>query len=280
MKYKLLSIDLDRTLLTPILAKATKKDGLAIQKYLAAGGKICINTGRAPWSANKFINKINSLGPNKIQFLSAYNGGYIYDFCDHKTYHQIISHTITKQIYDLVLKHNTHIWIHSLKSEKNKCIETNTLIYKWFVKVFRSLTLVKIKDFSNLDAFKINIFSASRKKIQSFYKECLKLNLDQKLTFCLSSPKVIEITAKNTNKGMALSLLSKKYKIDKSQIMSIGDSFNDKSAFDISGCAVGVKPKVKSLRQYCNKIIYKKRYAIAKIMNNYVLNDDMTVSKK
>lgn len=271
MKYKLLSIDLDGTLLTPGLARVTKKDALAIQRYLAAGGKVCINTGRAPWSANKFIKIINNLGDKKIQFLSAYNGGYTYDFIDKQTYRKTIPHDVVKQIYDLVIKHNAHVWMHSIKSEQTKLIETNKLIYKWFIKVFRSLTLVKVKNFNNLESFKLNIFSASYKKTKAFYDDCCKLKLDKQATFCLTSPKVIEITPKNTSKGLFLTYISKKYKIAKSQIMSIGDSFNDKSAFDVSGCAVGVKPKLESLRKCCNKIINRKRYAIATIINNYVL---------
>lgn len=275
MKYKLLSIDLDRTLLTPCFAKVTKKDALAIQKYLSAGGKVCINTGRAPWSAKKFIDRINSFGPNKIQFLSAYNGGYIYDYCDKETHKLTISHSVAKKIYNLVLKHNTRIWIHSINSEHNNCIETNTLIFiKWFLKFFRSLNLTLIKDLNNLESYKLNIFAASKNKIDLFYRDCCKLNLQKQATFCLTSPKVIEISPKNTNKGKILSMLSKKYKINKSQIMSIGDSFNDKAAFIVSGYTVGVKPKEKSFEKFCNKVIRKNRNAISYIINNLVLDEN------
>ncbi|MCQ3914344.1 MAG: hypothetical protein MJ201_00725 [Mycoplasmoidaceae bacterium] len=46
--YKLLSLDLDGTLLSPILRHAKKADCRAIQDYMFAGGKPFINTGRAP----------------------------------------------------------------------------------------------------------------------------------------------------------------------------------------------------------------------------------------
>lgn len=275
MKYKLLSIDLDRTLLTPCFAKVTKKDALAIQKYLSAGGKVCINTGRAPWSAKKFIDYINSFGPNKIQFLSAYNGGYIYDYLDKETHIQTIPHGTVKRIYDLVLKHNAHIWIHSVNGEQNKSIETNKLIYKYFIKFFRSLNLIKVKDLNKLESFKMNIFSASKNKINWFYKDCCKLNLQKQATFCMSRPKVIEISPKNSNKGVILSMLSKKYKIDRSQIMSIGDSFNDKAAFVVSGYAIGVKPKEQPLEKFCNKVIRKNINAVSYIINNLVLDKNL-----
>lgn len=276
MKYKLLSIDLDRTLLTPCFAKVTKKDALAIQKYLAVGGKVCINTGRAPWSAKKFIDHINSFGPNKIQFLSAYNGGYIYDYCDKEEHKQTIPHNITKIIHDLVLKHNVHIWINSVNGEQNKSIETNTLIYKCFIKIFRSLNLIKIKDLGKLESFKLNVFAAAKNKVNLFYKDCCKLNLQKQATFCLSRPRLIEISPKNANKGAILSMLCKKYKLDKSQIMSIGDSFNDKAAFVTSGYAVGIKPKEQSLEKFCNKVIRKNRNAVSYIINNLVLDKDPT----
>ncbi|MCQ3915363.1 MAG: hypothetical protein MJ195_01060 [Mycoplasmoidaceae bacterium] len=46
--YKLLSLDLDGTLLSPFLRRAKKADCLAIQEYMNAGGMPFINTGRAP----------------------------------------------------------------------------------------------------------------------------------------------------------------------------------------------------------------------------------------
>ncbi|MCQ2747718.1 MAG: hypothetical protein MJ223_00225 [Mycoplasmoidaceae bacterium] len=46
--YKLLALDLDGTLLSPVLRKAKRTDCAALQEYMSCGGLLMINTGRAP----------------------------------------------------------------------------------------------------------------------------------------------------------------------------------------------------------------------------------------
>ncbi|MCQ3907779.1 MAG: HAD hydrolase family protein [Mycoplasmoidaceae bacterium] len=46
--YKLLSLDLDGTLLSPVLRRAKNEDCEALQDYMSSGGTLFINTGRAP----------------------------------------------------------------------------------------------------------------------------------------------------------------------------------------------------------------------------------------
>ena len=52
----MLSLDLDGTLLSPLLKRAKKADCLAIQEYMNAGGMPFINTGRALESFKADIN--------------------------------------------------------------------------------------------------------------------------------------------------------------------------------------------------------------------------------
>ncbi|MCQ2957057.1 MAG: hypothetical protein MJ233_04485 [Mycoplasmoidaceae bacterium] len=68
--YKLLSLDLDGTLLSPVLRRAKTADCVAVQRYMDAGGMPFINTGRAPWAIVKTIKRINHVGKNRIRLLS------------------------------------------------------------------------------------------------------------------------------------------------------------------------------------------------------------------
>lgn len=96
--YKLLSLDLDGTLLSPILRRAKKADCLAIQDYISAGGIPFINTGRPPWAVEKIINRIQSAGKHKLKLLSSLNGSYIKDFSDGEVITSTISHEYCKRI--------------------------------------------------------------------------------------------------------------------------------------------------------------------------------------
>lgn len=74
LKYEIISIDLDGTLLTPILHTITCKDLTQINQYMNCGGKIFINTGRAIHSTIQYLKLIEKIAKKPISFVSCYNG--------------------------------------------------------------------------------------------------------------------------------------------------------------------------------------------------------------
>ena len=134
--------------------------------------------------------------------------------------------------------------------------------------MFRSLKLVKITNFDNFEAYKVNIYAPFSKRFKQIVEDCKKLKLDVETIFCFSGKRIIEISPFNTDKGKALNFLAQKHYISKEKILSLGDSFNDKSAFDVSGHCIGVRPKQISFHDYCDTIIKHKRHAITKAIND------------
>ena len=74
LKYKVTSIDLDGTLLTPLFHRITHKDLNQIGKYSNRGGKIFINTGRSIHSTLRYLKLIEKTTKNPPSFVSCYNG--------------------------------------------------------------------------------------------------------------------------------------------------------------------------------------------------------------
>ena len=74
LKYKIISIDLDGTLLTPFFHTITCKDLMQIGKYSNYGGKIFINTGRSVHSTLRYLKLIEKTTKNFPSFVSCYNG--------------------------------------------------------------------------------------------------------------------------------------------------------------------------------------------------------------
>lgn len=271
LKYEIISIDLDGTLLTPFLHRITCKDVVQIGEYINRGGKIFINTGRAVHSTLRYLKLIKKITKKSVSFVSCYNGAWIKDLNDNTVYQNLIKHEVAFNLYELAKKEKIQIWFHTPRCEKEAKVESNFLSYRyrfliWLAKLTK---LTKIKDINNLSSYKINFISFSKKKIKQFFIFLKKLNLDKVCTICLTNSNLIEITPLNINKSYAINLICKKYGVAPKNTIAIGDSFNDVPAFKIVGLAIGVKPKNKMLCQYCNKIVLYKKNAVAHVINKY-----------
>ncbi len=269
--YKLLSLDLDGTLLSPVLRRAKNADCRAIQRYMDAGGMAFINTGRAPWAIVNTIQRINRAGKNRVRLISCWNGAYIHDFNDGEVVLNKISHEYCKMIFSIVKKHHGAItWFATPKGMKNHTI----YVYPMdpIIKIGYHLShLSKVKDTTDLTSFKIDIISVSKNVIAKIYHELLSNNLQHAVTISHSSPRLIEITPARVNKGFSVNYFAKKYNIAKSEIMSMGDSFNDLSAFENSAVSIGISPKNLNLLAHCNEVVDHKSKGVKEAIDTYVI---------
>lgn len=277
--YKLMSLDMDGTFLSPVLRRAKKADCLAVQEFMALGGKAFINTGRSPWAIANIIKRINKFGDNRIRFISCWNGSYIKDFNDGTTLISKISHEYCKKLYDIVSNFKgASVWFCTLRGLQKHQIE----IYpaSWFFRTFYPLAkVVKIQDMKDLSSFKVDILSTSKSTIAKIYHELIKNNLHQVLTISHSSNRLIEVTPKNINKGYAIKYFAKKYKILKHEIVSMGDSFNDASAFESSALSIGINPRNPGLLEYCDTIVNHKSKGVSEAIETYVIKDAVNSHK-
>ncbi|MBQ0045385.1 MAG: HAD-IIB family hydrolase [Mycoplasma sp.] len=270
--YKLLSLDLDGTLLSPILRHAKKADCIAIQDYMSVGGIPFINTGRAPWAIVKTIRRINNEGPNRIRLMSCWNGAYIHDFNDGEIIQKQISHEYCKKIFEIVKKHRGMIWFYTSLSLQKQTIYVHPL--NPIIKMGYPLaTLQSVKKISDLTSFKIDILSVNKTKIAKIYHELIKNNFAKAVTISHSSPRLIEITPLNVNKGYAVNYFAKKYNIQKTEIVSMGDSFNDLSAFKNSVLSIGINPKNPKLLEHCTAIVDHKSKGVREGIDSFILSD-------
>jgi len=269
--YKLLSLDLDGTLLSRVLHKAKKQDCKAIQEFMDCGGMLMINTGRAPWAVTKTIAQINKFGKNKIQLISCWNGAYIRDFKDNTIYETCISHQYCSKILNIVKESKkVSIWFYTKRGRVKKQVEAwpNNLLIKT---VYTRSNIVKIKDENDLSSNKIVIFSSNQKAVDSIYRELIKQKINKIVTIIHTSPRMIEITPSGCSKGYAIDKIANKYKIPKNEIVSMGDSFNDLCAFKHSALSIAINPKNPKLLTYVNEIVREKNYPIKKAIHEYVL---------
>lgn len=279
MKYKLVCIDMDGTLLNSkkIVSDVNKN---AIKKAHELGVNIVITTGRVYENAAFYSNLIDVQSP-----VIASNGAIIKDKdSDDVIYKKPLGIQNINQIINLCNKHkvkpnfNTH----------NSFICGSRFVYmlvsRFFLKSMSSanegtLKMEYVKDSYNLikkleqnynDIIKCEIIHISTKKINALRQQLQGL---KDIEVVSSSKYNIEITAKSVSKGKAVEALANYYKIRREEIITIGDSENDLSMIEYGGLGVAMgnaSEQIKSKADYITDT--NDNDGVAKVINKFILN--------
>lgn len=283
MKYNLLAIDLDGTLLNSF--KKISSDNLnAINEYIKFGGKIAIVTGRTINSGIKYLNKIEDFTQNHNEAMACFNGAYIVNRKTNKIYEQTISNTLAYSLLEISKDYKVGFWAYTKNNSQNGIITSHGIHFKTLFSLlaralFGSKSIKKIKKNENLESYKINLLSFSRKKIKSVY-EFLISRYGEFYDVAFTSKNLIEITKKGINKGYAIEVLSKINGINSSEITAFGDSFNDVPIFKKVGQSIAIKPANDNVYRYATNSIMFKKNAVSYGIYKYVLNRQNCINPK
>lgn len=233
--YPYIAIDLDGTLLNAD-KRISYADFYAIKLYTSLGGKVILATGRSPLSTAWVAE---NLGIEKS--LVAFNGAYI-QFGDEKQYDFIESRFQVSDIeYLLSLCDNLGLeylmynndsmiineitplnkrWLNDLLDFSYLKVQTDCREYSKRFKVIQWDKTVQLMN-------RILKFVVLPNKKDEFEK---MFSILQNCGFCLNkTPRYIEITNNYYNKGSALEKILKKDGCTITEIMAIGDNYNDLS---------------------------------------------------
>ena len=230
MKYSLLAVDMDGTLLNS--NKAIDEGTIeAINKLVDNDILFVIATGRAPRAILEYKD-INFNAP-----IISYNGALVIDAKTQKVlYEKTMPYESAKLVYELGSKLNATmcIWANNVlyTNSQNEFIDFYKSIYKIEPIFVCDFSILKEKNItkivwldkpSNIEKFKV-ICEDELKVVNSF----------------ISAPYLLEFVDIEANKGNALKFIGELYHIPQSEIVAIGDSFNDLSMIDYAGLGVAM----------------------------------------
>jgi HAD superfamily hydrolase (TIGR01484 family) len=97
IKYKLLAIDLDGTLLSK-MKHISEPNLKALKKYSDQGGIPVIATGRSIVSAEKYAKSIVAYTSSDSEYVIAFNGAYIKNIKTDQIHESKIPHQLTREL--------------------------------------------------------------------------------------------------------------------------------------------------------------------------------------
>lgn len=226
----LIASDIDGTLNNK-LRRLPKRNELAINEFVSAGGHFTLASGRNPQSMEKHFRRLPIAGTPAVVI----NGAGLYDFEKNEMiYFSAMSEEGMRLAIEAAKRFPT---VDVLVVAKDMIYVTGIGYFgRFFVAAdkLKHRCIKNMEDVPKKDWGKV-IFSGLPTDISKVKKHFTSME-DPDLTLMSSSIASFEILARNTNKGTALLKLADILGIDKSHTGAIGDYFND---FDMLKC-VGV----------------------------------------
>lgn len=264
--YKLVGCDLDDTLLRDDFS-ISDKSKKAINGALEKGVKFVVVTGRITAAARKFVEELGLDLP-----YATFQGAKIIDpVVDQTIYSRELSKEKILEIIRYAEMHNVHINIYDNEKiyvkEKNKWTE----YYESFAMNVEIVEVGSLVDFDFKTTPKM-ILIDEREKLDEILVEIKGLKSDDVNMF-YSKTNFLEFTDKNATKGSALKFLADKWGIDRSEVIAIGDNYNDESMLRYAGLGVAVGNAEDRMKEIAGYIApNNEEDGVAQVLDKFILN--------
>ena len=264
--YKLVGCDLDDTLLRDDFTISDKNKAV-ISRAVEKGVKFVVLTGRITVAARKFVEELGLDIP-----YATFQGAKIIDpVKDEIVYSSELEKEKILDIIRYAEMHNIHINLYDNEKifvkEKNQWTE----FYESFARKVEFVEVGSLVDFDFKSTPKM-ILIDEREKLDEISEEIREIIGDDVNMF-YSKTNFLEFTDKNATKGFALKLLADKWGIDRSEVIAIGDNYNDETMLRYAGLGVVVGNAADGMKEISGYIApSNEEDGVAHVLEKFILN--------
>jgi len=271
--YKLIACDVDGTLLGSNF-KATKADIEAIAEVQERGIIFSLCSGRS-YKSLKIIAQ--DLGiKTKGNYIIGFNGGIIYDMFNSGIVKQDnLEKSIFMQIIQVFKQTQRNFEMVIYVDGEHVLFESGLKYAHIYQKTSRcnwTETEDILAETGKLDAVAKIIFIGENSALKPFETE-LSGHLGNEANVFFASDCLLETSPAESTKGNGVKWLCQKHGIDLSQVVAIGDNYNDLSMIKQAGLGVAVANAVPAAKEIADYITENDntRGAVAEVINKFVL---------
>jgi Cof subfamily protein (haloacid dehalogenase superfamily) len=267
MKYKMLVLDMDDTLLNDD-HQISAKNKASLMQAQEKGIIVVLASGRPTPAMSKFANELEM--SRFDTFMISYNGAVITDLKTNTTFfEQSLSVEDIHLLHDFSKEHQVSI-ITYINGEIIASADSEYLAIEHAITEMPVQIVADFKDAVNTQTIKC-IMLGEPNYLKSVESK-LKLTMPHK-SVSTSKPFFLEITEKGIDKAASLTLLAQKLNIKQSEIIAVGNANNDLSMVQYAGLGVWVDNVDTELRHLADVIVASNNNdGVAEVVEKYILN--------
>lgn len=267
MKIRLVAMDLDDTLLrddftlSPRVVKA-------VREAQARGVKMTIATGRTPVSVRPYAEQLGLDLP-----VITYHGAMIQKVLKGEVlFRRVIPSAVTAEIVREVIRRGIYTQIHL----RDRVITSK---FSDWSREYRRIASVPIEEADLAQLLRQEpegvekILIMDEEETLDQLVSILEEDYGRDVHFTKSKPSFLEVVEKSVNKGAALAALAEGWGIAQSEVMAIGDSYNDIEMLRYAGLGVAMG-NARSEIQACADVVTlsNEEDGVARALERYVLS--------
>ena len=265
MKYKLLAADMDGTLLND-KSEITEKTKTAVLKAIEAGVLFVTATGRA-LSGVEFIN---ALFDKDLPFIT-HNGAMV---CMGKSRKVLVNKhlgfDLAKEVFDLGVAYEIPVvvWTGKKLWVSRECEDTR--FYRGIANTDMSVItdIYELKDAGGVSKL---LWIDSPGNISRYHRE-MSERFGGRLNCYPSRPIFLEFFSIDADKGIALAEIGRIYEIDRSEMVAVGDSYNDIAMLKYAGFGVAMENSPDEIKAVCGHVtLSNNNDGVAAVIDEYIL---------
>lgn len=266
MKYKMLVVDMDDTLLTDDHEISNENKEMLL-KAQEMGVYVVLASGRPTSAMIEYAKELQCDVNNS--FMISFNGSTITDLKEDKL---LFEHSLTKEqihsLYDFSQQNNTHIITYlngQIISERNsEYIDIESTI--------TGIELVIVPSFKDaVTTSAVKCLLLEEPNYLKTMEPLLKAAMPD-LSICMSKPFFLEAAPNGVDKGAAIQILAEKLNILPSEIIAIGNAGNDLTMIQYAGLGVWVDNVDDELREFGDVIVASNNnHGVAEAVRRFIL---------
>lgn len=239
----------------------------ALARFHRSGGHVLIATARPLYGIRKYLSFLPF-----IDYLILCNGGWIWDVKRRKTIFEApLDFEIIRYLAEAVWDSKRFNFMMAGKDRtlinrfsKDRQLADYQRVLNSQISTKRAVSLSKRK-ILNIEA------SASHNLLQKLADD-LSARFPGQVTTGFSWTDFIEIHSGNTSKGVALSFIAKRLRIQPEEILAFGDGDNDIGLFQHAGTSIAMANATANLRKHAHQdTLHYNEDGVAHYLNRYVL---------
>lgn len=267
MKYKMLVLDMDDTLLTDDHKISDRNKDLLLQAQ-KMGVYVVLASGRPTPAMTNYADELE-LGKYG-SYIIAYNGAEILEVKTRKT---IFEQSLTKEelhhLFDFSQRHNVHMLTYI----------DDVIISQTSSEYIDKEQHITGMPYRKVENFKEAVYKSAIKCLMLEEPSYLKSVLDilakemPHKSVTTSKPFFLEVMQHGIDKAASLKRLSSQLGIEQSEIIAVGNALNDLSMVEYAGLGVWVDNVTPELRSKADFIVASNNdHGVAEVVERFILN--------
>lgn len=249
MKYKLIAVDIDDTLLNTQkqITPLTKNALINAQKK---GIKLAVCSGRLPYGVRPYAEELDVFNFGGYYF--GFNGGAILNSAGERISSTYLDSRYIAPVYDLLRPTNVTTMVHKgdiIYADKKE--NAYTQVEPEVI----GLPLNRIDDvaeFVDWDLHKM-LLAGEPEELKTVEKTLLDA-FGSELDIYLSAPWFLEVMPKGINKGIGVERICEDMGISTTEVIAFGDSFNDIPMIETAGMGVAMGNAEEALKSAADMV--------------------------